>query len=313
MDVFWSKKFAEHKANSQEGMAPIDFSKKLPDYAENLRFLVTRSTKFKFPLSDIYLSGELGSVQHYSVMLAGAHFTNPDTYQTLAKQVNLRTLLYMLSQERTQLFDAMIPDWAHAVRSANPSASKQELKDIYVQHALPNESLFEDLRDRMSEWDYTNASQKKKIRAVLALLSVNLNVECKLDVKIEDAMRARKVSGENHPWEIEHILPQAKDKTGKFQSIGNLVLLSSTDNNDASANAPQLKKDHYDSCSLILTRTLTSKLVPNTLQATKISELLTILKVDADWDLENWDEESVDHRTEFYFRYLKHLIQSVCK
>jgi hypothetical protein len=313
LDVFWSKKFEKHKLNSQEGIAPMEFSKKLPDYAENLRMLVTRSSKFKFPLSDIYLSGELGSVQHYSVMLAGAHFTNADTYQTLAKQVNLRTLLYMLAQERTQLFDAMIPDWAHAVRSANPSATKQEMKDIYNQHALPSESLFDDLRDRMSEWDYTNASQKKKIRAVLALLSVHLNNECKMDVRIEDAMRARKVTGESHPWEIEHILPQAKDKTGSFQSIGNLVLLSSADNNDASSNAPQLKKDHYDSCSLLLTRTLTGKLVPNTLQATKISELLGTLNVNPQWNLENWDEDSVAERTEFYFRYLKHLIQSVCK
>ncbi len=313
LDVFWSKKFAQNKSNSQEGIAPLEFSKKLPDYAENLRMLVTRSTKFKHQLSDIYLAGELGSVQHYSVMLAGAHFTNADTYQTLAKQVNLRTLLYMLAQERTQLFDAMIPEWAHLVRSANPSASKQEIKDIYIEAAQPSESLFDDLRDRMAEWDYTNASQKKKIRAVLALLSVHLNNECKMDVRIEDAMRARKVAGESHPWEIEHVLPQAKDKTGNFQSIGNLVLLSSADNNDASSNAPQLKKDHYDSCSLLLTRTLTGKLVPNTLQANKISDLLGTLKVESKWDLENWDEDSVTERTEFYFRYLKHLIQSVCK
>jgi hypothetical protein len=243
--------------------------------------------------------------------LAGAHFTNPDTFQTLAKQVNLRTLLYMLSQERTQLFDAMIPDWAHAVRSANPSAGKQELKNIYNEHALPSESLFDDLRDRMYEWDYTNSSQKKKIRAVLALLSVNLNRECKIDVRIEDAMRARKVAGESHPWEIEHVLPQAKDKTGKFQTIGNLVLLSSADNNDASANAPQLKKDHYDSCSLLLTRTLTNKLLPNGLQAGKISDLYTSVDIHGNWVLENWDEDSVQNRTEFYFRYLKSLIQSV--
>lgn len=313
LDVFWSKKFEEHKKTPGEGMSPLTFSKKLPDYAENLKFLVTRSPKFKFPLSDLYLAGELGSVQHYSVMLAGAHFTNQETYQTLSKQVNLRTLLYMLSQERTQLFDAMIPDWAHAVREANPSASKQELKDIYDNHALPNESLFEDLRDRMAEWDYTNASQKKKIRAVLALLSVNLNSECKSDVRIEDAMRARKVAGENHPWEIEHVLPQSKDKTGAYQSIGNLVLLSSADNNDASANAPQLKRDHYDNCSLFLTRTLTNKMQPNSLQAGKISDLLSALKVEPKWNLDNWDEDSVGERTEFYFRYLKFLIQSVSK
>jgi hypothetical protein len=155
----------------------------------------------------------------------------------------------------------------------------------------------------MAEWDYTNASQKKKIRSVLALLSVNLNNECKSDVRIEDAMRARKVSGETHPWEIEHVLPQSKDKSGIYQTIGNLVLLSSVDNNDASANAPQLKKDHYDSCSLLLTRTLTNKPVANSLQAEKISKLIGELKLETSWDLENWDEESVKARNEFYFKY----------
>jgi hypothetical protein len=313
LDVFWSKKFVENSIKSSEGMSPLAFSKKLPEYAENLKFLVTRSTKFKFPLSDLYLAGELGSVQHYSVMLAGAHLTNADTYQLLARQVNLRTLLYMLAQERTQLFDAMIPDWAQQVRGMNPSASKQELKEIYIDTALPGESLFEDLKDRMLEWDYTNASQKKKIRAVLALLSVHLNSECKSDVRIEDAMRARRVTGESHPWEIEHVLPQAKDKTGAFQTIGNLVLLSSVDNNDASANAPQLKKDHYDSCSLFLTRTLSNKQIANSLQASKVSDLLTALKVEPAWDLENWDEESVALRTDFYIKYFKPLIQSVAK
>jgi hypothetical protein len=311
LDVFWKKEFIENAKNSSTGISPIAFSKKLPDYAENLKSLVTRSTKFKFPLSDLYLAGELGSVQHYSVILAGSHLTNSDTYQTLAKQVNYRTLLYMLAQERTQLFDAMIPDWAHAVRGVNPSANKQELKDIYNELASPGDALFEDLKDRMAEWDYTNASQKKKIRSVLALLSVHLNSECKSDVRIEDAMRARKVAGESHPWEIEHVLPQSKDKLGTYQTIGNLVLLSSVDNNDASANAPQLKKNHYDSCSLFLTRTLTNKPVSNNLQAEKISNLLKNLKLESSWDLDNWDAESVKARTEFYFKYLKYLITSV--
>ena len=311
LDVFWSKKFEENSKENNLGMSPMTFSKKLPDYAENLKALVTRSSKYKYPLSDLYLAGELGSVQHYSIMLAGAHLTNQDTYQTLAKQVNLRTLLYMLAQERTQLFDAMIPDWAYAVRAVNPSATKQELKDIYKEFAEPNENLFEDLKDRMSEWDYTNASQKKKIRAVLALLSVHLNQECKVDVRIEDAMRARKVAGESHAWEIEHVLPQSKEKFGLYQTIGNLVLLSSADNNDASSNAPEFKKDHYNECSLFLTRTLTDKPITNSFQAGKVADLYRDLGFKAAWDLKNWDEDSVRSRTDFYFNYLKHLIKSV--
>ncbi len=312
LDVFWSKKFDENKKDSDKGMGAVEFSKKLPIYSGFLKSFVLRENSFKFPLSDIYLSGELGSIQHYSVLLAGSHLSNKDTFSLLAQQVNLRTVLYMLSEERTQMFDAMIPDWAAAVATLPPTASREDLIKIYRANALPAEGLFSDLRDRMGEWDYTTASQKKKIRAVLAILSVHLNSICKADVRIEDAMRARRVTGENHPWEIEHVLPQAKSKEAIYQSIGNLVLLSSADNNDLSANAPQFKKDHYDKCSLFLTATLTGKDVPNVNQAQKIGDLFNAIGVkEKNWDLDSWGELSIIARIDFYHAYLVYIIKSV--
>ena len=311
LDVFWSKKFEENKKNPDNGLGAVEFSKKLPVYAGHLKSFVLRENTFKFPLSDIYLSGELGSVQHYSVLLAGSHFSNKETFALLAKQVNLRTVLYMLSEERTQMFDAMIPNWAAAIKALPATATREELVTVYKKHALPNEGLFSDLRDRMGEWDYTTSS-KKKIRTVLAILSVHMNSICKADVRIEDAMRARKVTGENHPWEIEHVLPQAKSKDSIYQSIGNLVLLSSADNNDLSANAPEFKKEHYDKCSLFLTATLTGKDVPNANQAQKIADLFKAIGVkEKKWDLDNWDSDSIIARTDFYHLYLMHIIKSV--
>lgn len=315
LDVFWSKEFEKSTSELKNGVgSPVDFSKKLPIYAGYLHDFVSRSPKFKFPLNEIYLSGELGSVQHYSVLLAGAHLKNKDTFMLLTKQVNLRTLLYMLSQERTQLFDAMIPDWAHAVKKLNEDATKDDLLNIYVKYAKPAPSLFTDLRDRMGEWDYTIASQKKKQRTVLAILSVHLNSLCKSDVRIEDAMRARKVPGENHPWEIEHVLPQSKSKEAIYQTIGNLALLSSADNNDLSANDPNLKKDHYNKCSLFLTATLTNKSVPNSSQAQKIDDLLMQLGItERKWNLDSWDSDSVEARTDFYHTYFSYIINSISK
>jgi poly(3-hydroxyalkanoate) synthetase len=42
----------------------------------------------------------------------------------------------------------------------------------------------------------------------------------------------------------------------------------------------------------------------------QISNLFNDLGIQPEWDLENWNEDSVALRTEFYFRYLKYLIQS---
>lgn len=313
LDVYWSRKFQKNQNDSGKGIGAIEFSKKLPKYAHDLKSLVLRDPGFRFPLSDIYLAGELGSVQHFSVLLAGTHLTNKETFQLLCRQVNFRTLLYMLAGEKTQLFDAMIPDWAAAVRALPENASKAELIAQYNVNAKPDEKLFSSLKENMLEWDYTSSS-KKKIRSVLALLSVELNSLCNQAVRIEDAMRARRIAGESHAWEIEHVFPQSKDKdkASLVQSIGNLVLLSSSDNNNLSADDPDKKVDHYKHSSLMLTKTLSGVAMPNTNQQSKIEDLLTSLEVESsNWDLSKWGDSSINARADFYHRYLVHIFKSV--
>jgi hypothetical protein len=312
MSVFWGKKFQDYQNGSEKGIAPLDFSKKLPEYASNLRALALRDQNFKYHLSDIYLSGELGSIQHYSVLLAGTHFTNKDTYALLARQVNLRTLLYMFANEKTQSFDAMIPEWAFQVFKLPENASKQDLIKVYDDHAKPDEKLFSSLRENMLEWDYTNASSKKKIRSTLALLSTELNLQCNQAVKIENAMRAKKKLGEDAPWEIEHVLPQAMIKDNLYHGIGNLVLLSSADNNNASNKPPVEKEDHYSQSQLILTKTLSGISFANTKQTEVVAKLFSDLEIKSvDWNLAKWDADSAEARLDFYFRYLSYVIKSV--
>lgn len=314
LDVFWSEKFLLNMKKPSEGISPLGFAKLLPDYAENLRALALRDREFKHPLSEIYLSGELGSVQHFSVLLAGCDITNKDVFQLLCKQVNYRTLLYMFSGERTQAFDLMIPGWAKAVKEKGSNATKQDLYDVYKANALPDEKLFSDLKEQMALWNYTNATAKKRIRSVLALLSVYLNDICGAPVRIEDAMRTVKVKTESHPWEIDHIMAQSNSKDEKYQTIGNLVLLSSSDNNNASNDAPKDKIALYKESQLILTKTLAGLDFANTKHSDLVTKLLSQLKIDASkWQLKDWNNETVDSRFEFYFSLLRHVIKSVEK
>ena len=312
MSIFWGKKFQDFHNGTDTGIAPLEFSKNLPLYAKTLKELVLRDSNFKHLLSEIYISGELGSIQHYSVLLAGTQLDNKDTFNLLTRQVNLRTLLYMFAGEKTQSFDAMIPNWAHAVHNLKESASKQDLVKVYKDNALPDEKLFASLKENMQEWNYTNASAKKKIRSVLALLSVDLNNKCNQDVKIENAMRARRQAGEDAPWEIEHVMPQSVGKDDKFHTLGNLVLLSSADNNNASADMPNLKSDHYLQSQLILTKTLSGLSFANTKQLEIVKELMSTLSVNCDdWNLSSWSKDSVDKRFEFYYAYFAHLVRNV--
>lgn len=304
----WSRKFADPNDKN----TARTFSEDLPLRAQDLLFMVKR----KHPdadfgqLSEIFLSSELGSVQHYAVLVAGARIKDKEAFFTLLRQVNMRTILYMFAKERTQTFDLMIPNWAHAVATLGENATKKALIDVYNEHAAPKEELFDSLHDQMEKWRYTSASDRKKIRATLALLSSHMNYACGKPLKIEDSMRTRKARGEAHPWEIEHILPQAIDKSDIYQSIGNLTLLSPDDNRDASDSSTNLKELHYNQCSLVLTKTLSTMAITNA-TAQKVADIFGNFDLKKNWDLANWDNESVDARFELYFQYLAHLIREV--
>lgn len=312
LDIFWSEKFEEHAKSPHLGISAKDFSKKLLDYSEHLKALVTRDAKYAFPLDEIYLAGELGSVQHYSILLAGTKLKNRDSFAHLCRQVNLRTLLYMFSEEKTQEFDAMIPKWASAVYSLKPEASKSEINQAYRDSkAIPDDKLFAALRENMSSWNYTNPSQKKKIRAVLGLLSVELNNYCNDPVTIEDAMRTMKRANRNTPWQIDHVMAQSSTKDDLYHSIGNLVLLTSTANNNASAISPKDKEPYYAESSLILTKTLTGTSFVNTTHSEKAGKLLESLRISPkEWELNDWNSDSVGARMEFYYSYLSSLIKA---
>ena len=312
LDIFWSDKFKKNRADSKDGISAKAFSKQLLDYSEHLKALVLRDPNYRYPLSDIFLSSELGSVQHYSVLLAGIHFNNRETFLHLCRQINYRTLLYMFAGEKTQVFDALIPKWAHAIRSLSPSASKQDLNKVYNDFAKPDLPLFSSLKENVASWDYTNSGDKKKIRAVLALLSVELNAYCNDPVTIEDAMRTTRRTNRNAPWQIEHVYPQSKGKDSVYQNIGNLVLLNQAANHNASDDDPKDKRDHYAQSPLILTKTLAGSKLVNSNHENKVVKLLATLQVDTKkWDLASWDAKAVKFRTDFYVSYFSYLIRGV--
>lgn len=311
LDVFWSDKFKRHEQDPKKGVSPIEFSKKLPEYGLELRALVSRDSAHRGDLSEIYLAGEMGSVQHYSVLLAGMKLRKDASFTFLARQVNLRTLLYMLAEERTQLFDSMVPKWAHAIYELDENATIEDLKECYRNCAQPNDSVFADLKDRMSEWNYEVTSQRKKIRSVLGLLSKELNDLCRQDIPIEDVMRTRKARQKAMPYQIDHVLAKSTTKEEIFHTIGNLVLLSPPDNLDASNASPKDKAPYYQNSALVLTRTLNGIQMDNKNQKSKVKSLLKELRIEGiPWNLETWKSTDVDNRADFYFRYLCHIIRS---
>lgn len=304
--TFWEDKFndAETKISAKS------FSDSLPVNAKSLLSLVKGEHPDFESIPEIFLASELGSVQHYSVLLAGSQISDEKAYRTLMSQVNYRTMLYMLSKERTQSFDLMVPEWANAVHALKAGATVEQLKEVYRNVALPTDEIFYNLQMRISEWLYGSAGDRKKMRAVLALLSTHLNNACGKPLKIQDAMRSSRRGG-IQPWQLEHIAPQSRNTEPIWHGIGNLVLLAPTDNLEASDKDPSLKKLHYNQSELVLTKTLSDMPIVNT-SATKVSELYSKLGNSApSWSLDSWDKKAIDARGEFYYKYLVHIFKSL--
>ena len=304
---YWTKKFDDFDS----GVTAKSFAADLPKMANQLLWLIKRSHPSFGSISEIFISAELGSVQHYAVLLAGAGISDQEAFFTLMRQVNYRTMLYMFAKERTQTFDIMVPEWAHAVAKLGPQATRTQLNAVYREFATPGPELFDALCDNMSKWLYTSASDRKKIRATLALLSAHLNFACGKPLRLEDTLRTRKKPGESHPWELEHVLPQSIDNTELFQSIGNLVLLSPDDNREASASVPPKKSLHYNQCTLVVTKTLSAMPIVGN-DENKFREICLEIGIDREsWNLDEWGEESIFAREEFYFKYLQYIFSTV--
>ncbi len=301
---FWGGKFEDKSVTAKA------LSDSLPLNANILLNLVRNSHNEFGPLPEIFLSSELGSIQHYSVLLAGSQIKDEKAFRFLMNQVNYRSMLYMLSKERTQSFDLMVPEWANAVHSLKSGASISQLKEVYKDHARPSDEIFANLETRMGDWLYGNAGDRKRIRAVLALLSTHLNNVCDKPINVQDAMRTKKKNG-LQPWQLEHIAPQSKNKEPIWHSIGNLVLLAPTDNLEASDKDPSLKKLHYNQSELVVTKTLSDMPITNSSEL-KVKELFTKLNVNQNsWSLDSWNEDSIEKRSHFYFEYLKLIFKSI--
>jgi hypothetical protein len=289
---------------------PANFSESLKDYAEALAGFAELNHTSHGPLPQLMPAKFLGSVQHYPVLLAGNDIKKKDTFLHLYRQVSARTALYVFSQERPPKFESIIPIWANAIREAGPDVTITELNDIFKSSAPFLDEMIAQMRTNVANWTYGNGSDKKKIRAAISYMSYALDsmLERKFEVsQYFETKKPRKKQG----WDLDHIEPTAS-KTNSLSpelknSIGNLVLLSPPDNRAAKNTDAFDKLSYYDNSVLYLTKSVTeTKITPKADKV--ISELLTKLNVERNWDLENWDDNSVLSRVNFYTEFLTALI-----
>jgi hypothetical protein len=262
-------------------------------------------------VTQLHIPYELNSVQHYSVLLAGMHFEKPETIDKLGLQVANRALLYIFAQERPQSFETIIPAWANAVQKLPKDADPADLEFIYQTKAFqpetPVELLESALKSNIRTWSYENASDRKRIRALFALL----NLEISKHFSAVDLMRTRRLPSETHGWDIDHIMAKSLVPDKWVHRIGNLTLLAPPDNRWAGTIKPieKIDQNYYNQSDVALTKVCDKLDRLSPLLRANIQGVLDKANVQINYVIDtSWGETGVDARTEFFVDWATYVL-----
>ena len=313
----WSKLIESGKLDA------VDFAGDLPVKASALKKLASTQTMIPAGewedwieptpvlVTQLHIPYELNSVQHYSVLLAGMHFEKSETLHKLGLQVANRALLYIFAQERTQSFETIIPAWANAVQKLPKDADPSDLDSIYQTKALQEENpvdlLESALQANIRAWSYENASDRKRIRALFALM----NLELSKHFSAVELMRTRRLPSETNGWDIDHIMAKSLVQDKWVHRIGNLTLLSPPDNRWAGTIKPieKVQQNYYNQSAVVLTKACDNLDRLSPLVRAQIQEALDEADVAIDYVVDtNWGEAGVNDRTEFFVDWATYVL-----
>jgi hypothetical protein len=301
-DVYlgWKLKFKENEVSLE------DFGVDLRETAKYLSQVSSlKQTHFNSHLSG---SRHFGTVQHLPLMIAGRAFAkNTHAQQVFCRIVDARVTMYLLSEEKTQTFEALVWPWAHRIYNlgANPS-----LESIFAasKGAFANQdTLLSQGLVHFQNYSYANSRDQKRIRYVLAVLSRLMEIEAQDAGKESTPQEYLKKKNGHVGYHLDHILPQSSvasddedeaNFTGWVHAPGNLTLLHATDNMAAGASKPFEKSKDYSSSRLLFTRALAVEGDLGGLNQ-RLTKTVKKFRDEGLPDVSNWDEQAVRQRTDF--------------
>lgn len=313
---FWEDRFDNdpHKINEFLTSAPTE-SKYFSRIADNKR-INSNSYNEQLDGADFFKG-----TQYLPALLAGA---KSQEYDYLSNLVNYRYLFYILSQERTQDFESMIPKWAKKIAKLDSSASKEEIKEETrsVSDLLISQDEMDALYQKVLSYRYSKDT--RKVRMILALTVKHYQEKAGYnDLTLKQILKGYKAGV---GFDIDHILPQSKilgqrnmeaenldDETNRvhniYQSIGNLVLVNGLQRIYSDRN-PTEKDDLYRQDQLIFAQALSDG--PHSADA-MMSAIIKEIQVGSQVSLKKWTEHSVSNRGIFIANIIKSLIPSELK
>lgn len=301
--------------NKEEGVKkedPIEFAYDLAESATHLmNFAEDCRHDQHGQLSALAFPKELNSIQQYPILMAARRIQDEKVFRRVVKQIANRTAFYTLSSERTQDFESLVPKWAYGLEKAGPRLTVQKADEIYLQCANITPEGFSRLESVLRELNYKSSGDRAKIRAILAHLSWILDEKIGKhptpNTSIYEYFLARRQQNGPAIWHIDHVQPSlGAGKESPLHGLGNLTLLYPTDNMAAGSSKPALKTTFYSQNPVYLTKSLTDMTQIIQKDKKKIEDHFADAGVkNIKWNLQNWDQKSIDARFDLYFALLK--------
>jgi len=284
----------------------IEFAKSLPDRATHLTRIgdgMNPNDKTLKNLNDG--TKHFRFIQHFPILLAGHHL-NPATYEYLADLVEDRAILSIAASERPQDFEKIVPAWSSSIHKLGKSSKDEDVYEQTQDLLADVNTLIDRAEANFRSWRYTSSSERKRIRYVLARLSREIQLELKEPhvPPLIEYLRRPTVNGKKKPkgYDLDHIRPQGKyGDLDLTHCVGNLALVSESDQRAAGDAEPIEKEPIYRISSMILTQSLCAD-VKGPEKRIKV-----LKKV---WDksppsLENWTDKAISSRTDMYWDLFK--------
>jgi hypothetical protein len=255
-----------------------------------------------------------GQIQHLPVLLAGAHLTNLQAQQELARIVEDRTVVSLLSKELPQVFERIIAPWANKIRDLPHDASRADIRDASAESLSGLESLLRAIRFQMLDWSYDNETDKNRIRYVLARINRRIQKKAAAEaLAVSEYLRACKNPEDetDEGYHLEHIHPQALIEGADSEdpvwtsevvhNLGNLTLLNPRLNRLAGANDPENKQVYFAASGLLLTKWLNG-LEPGEFagDAERVTQA-ELVKELSPATVAEWSPEAVKRRANLYW------------
>lgn len=280
--------------------------------------------KGKYPNDDAICIINQGSkyfeiVQHFPILFAGSHLTKTN-YELLASYVEDRAIISLLSKERPQDFEKIVPKWCSNIHQLSSTCTPQDITNA-SQFAFDEVVVRLDIvKTNFMSLRYAKQSDRARIRYILARISRKIDKDSQLSGALpplnEYLHASQKTKGVNVlGYDIEHVRPVSKyGDLDLTHSIGNLVLAHPQDQRNASNLEPSEKHQVYSSSRLLLTKSLCEeKVIYNSLRKTEVDSLHDILHKFAPPSLSDWNDITIQQRANMYWELFKLDINSPIK